>query len=73
MEIKRIYELLNIERECVMRGNTCDRDCINCDLVQDDQELISMYNILIMMIGGLLPEWKTLEVNKDANKSMQDM
>lgn len=70
MEIKRIYELLNIERECVMRGSTCNRDCINCELVQDDQELILMYNILIMMIGSLLPEWKTLEVNEDANKSM---
>ena len=70
MEIKRIYELLNIERECVMRGNTCNRDCINCELVQDDQELISMYNILITAIGSFLPKWKTLEVNEDANKSM---
>ena len=65
MELKRIYELLNIERECVMRGNECNRNCINCDLVQDDQELILMYNILIMMIGSLLPQWKTLEVNKN--------
>ena len=55
MELKRIYELLNIERECIMRGKMCNRDCINCDLVQDDQELILMYNILIMMIGSLLP------------------
>lgn len=55
MELKRIYELLNIERECIMRRKTCNRDCINCDLVQDDQELILMYNILIMMIGSLLP------------------
>ena len=70
MEIKRIYELLNIERECVMRGNICNRDCTNCELVQDDQELILMYNILIMMIGSLLPKWKTLEVNEDASKSM---
>lgn len=55
MELKRIYELLNIERECVLRGNTCSRDCKNCDLIQDDQELILMYSILIMMIGSLLP------------------
>ena len=67
MELKRIYELLNIERECIMRGKTCNRDCINCDLIQDDQELILMYNILIMMIGSLLPQWKTLEIN-DENK-----
>ena len=63
MEIKRIYELLNIERECVMRGNTCNRNCINCDLVQDDKELIEMYDILIKLIGSYLPAWKTMEIN----------
>jgi len=68
MEIKRIYDLLNIERECVMRSNQCNRDCANCDLVQDESELILMYNILITMIGSLMPQWKTLEINKDASK-----
>ena len=63
MEIKRVYELLNIERECVMRGNTCNRDCINCGLAQDDKELIEMYDILIKLIGSYLPTWKTMEIN----------
>lgn len=68
MELKRIYELLNAERDCVMRSNQCDRDCKNCDLVQDEQELIQMYSIMIMMIGSLMPTWKTLEVDKDATE-----
>ena len=66
MELKRMYELLNIERECIMRQ--CDRDCANCDLVQNESELILMYNILITMIGSLMPQWKTLEINKDASE-----
>ena len=68
MELNRIYELLNIERECIMRGSQCIRDCANCDLVQDESELILMYNILITMIGSLMPQWRTLEINKDASE-----
>lgn len=66
MELKRIYELLNIERECVMRQ--CDRNCANCDLVQDESELILMYNILIAMIGSVMPQRRTMEIIEDAPK-----
>ena len=47
MTIERSIELLKIERECVKRANMCGRDCTNCKLVQDDKELISMYNFVI--------------------------
>ena len=47
MTIERSIEMPKIERECVKRANTCDRDCANCKLVQDDKELISMYNFVI--------------------------
>lgn len=47
MTIERSIELLKIERECVKRANTCGRDCANCKLVQDDKELITMYNFVI--------------------------
>lgn len=66
MELKRIYELLNIERECVMRQ--CNRDCANCDLVQDESELILMYNILIAMIGSIISQRRTMEIVEDATK-----
>ena len=47
MTQERIVELLNIERECVARGNTCGRTCASCELVQEDQELLEMYDTLI--------------------------
>ena len=49
MEDKRILELLKIERECVRRNSDCecDRNCVKCDLVQTDGELLEMYDILI--------------------------
>ena len=49
MSNDRIVQLLRIERECVLRNskNSCDRNCANCDLVQDDKELLEMYETVI--------------------------
>lgn len=48
MELTRAIELLEIERECVTRD--CDRDCANCELVQDRDELVTMYNTVIVQM-----------------------
>ena len=47
MTNSRILELLKIERECVARRNTCGRNCASCELVQEDWELLEMYDMLI--------------------------
>ncbi len=48
----RALELLKIERECINRNNqpfgqNCDRKCSKCDLVQNTDELIEMYDFVI--------------------------
>ena len=52
MTTARALELLKIERKCVMRNHdhTCNRNCAKCDLVQDDTELIAMYNAVINIV-----------------------
>lgn len=50
MTTKRAIELLEIEKECVQRANTCGRDCAHCKLVQNDEELIEMYEFVIGFI-----------------------
>lgn len=45
MDRIRAAQLMAIERRCVMRANECDRDCANCDLVQDDKELIEAFEL----------------------------
>ena len=52
MEESRVIELLRIERECVRRGSTCNRDCANCDIVQDTDELLEMYGTAIELISA---------------------
>ena len=67
MTKQRIIELLEIEHECMLRGahNDCDRDCANCNLVQDDGELHEMYTNVIAML-------KKPDVRKDTPITYQD-
>ena len=52
MMLERVLELLEIEHKCMLRGahNECDRDCANCELVQDDKELDEMYTTVIKIV-----------------------
>lgn len=52
MTIQRMIELLEIEHECMLRGahDDCDRDCANCELVQDDGDLHEMYTNVIYLL-----------------------
>ena len=51
MTIQRIIELLEIEHECILRNShgECDRNCADCDLVQDDGDLHEMYTDVIAL------------------------
>lgn len=49
MTIDEAKQLLVIERECINRNNqpfgkNCDRNCGKCDLVQNTDKLIEMYD-----------------------------
>lgn len=58
MKIARMIELLKIEHECMLRGahDDCDRNCADCELVQDDGELHEMYTNVI----GILEEYRSM-------------
>ena len=42
--------VLQNERECVIRGETCDRDCSKCDLVMPSEKIISAYDNVILWL-----------------------
>ena len=46
MRKERALELLNIELECIQRQQ-CNRNCAECDLCQDAEELEEMYKWVI--------------------------
>ena len=53
MTLDRTIELLTIEKECVKRAKSCDRNCAECELVQDDKELLRMYTRVIYILKAL--------------------
>ena len=65
MTVQRMIELLEIEHECMLRGShdDCDRNCADCELVQDDSDLHEMYTDVI----SLLKEREAVEPRRDAN------
>ena len=48
LDIKEVIKGLQIERECVSRD--CDRDCGKCDLVQEKDWLLAMYDDAIELL-----------------------
>ena len=63
MTIDEAIALVKIERECITRADICDRKCEKCDLVQDSNNLIDMYE--------QLAEW--LELLKWYEQGMEDI
>ena len=55
MSTNRAIELLKIELACVQRNENglCDRNCADCDLVQQTSELIDMYRYVISRMEEL--------------------
>ena len=50
MEVTKqeVLKGLRIERECVSRD--CDRDCANCDIVQERDWLLNIYDEAIRLL-----------------------
>lgn len=57
MTVERMIELLEIEKECVLRNASgeCNRYCAGCDLLQDDTELHEMYTEAIDLLKAQEP------------------
>ena len=67
MNLQRKIELLEAERDCIRRRDEdpCDRKCADCDLVQDSEELLEMYNDLIVTLKFLNGEFGPRRTHKE--------
>ena len=63
---EKVIKGLQIERECVSRD--CDRDCGKCDLVQDMDWLLSVYDDALALLKEQEPKTgKWILDDEDAN------
>ena len=53
MTKQEVLNGLRIERECVSRD--CDRDCAKCDIVQERDWLLKVYDSAITLIENIKP------------------
>lgn len=60
MERENVIKGLQIERECVSRD--CDRDCGKCDLVQERDWLLSVYDDAIALLKEQEAEIRQLKL-----------
>lgn len=68
-DVDRIIKLLGYEYECVSRQSgilQCDRNCTECDIVQDDKELLQMYRKVMSILSYLE------QVHSDNTKLISD-
>ena len=67
MKKSRILELLECERQCILRNSleSCNRDCANCDLLQDSEALLTMYDLVKRIVDNheqrVIGRWKQLK------------
>lgn len=47
MSIDRLIFLMKNEAECIRRANDCGRDCLHCELVQEDKDLKEAYRNVV--------------------------
>ena len=53
---QEVLDLLQTERECVIRAETCSRDCSKCSLVRDSKKLIAMYDVVIKLYKSVMKQ-----------------
>lgn len=63
MKSEEIVRLLRIERECVSRNENCDRQCNKCDLIQNTNKLLEMYDDAIYLFEVTYPALRKQYVN----------
>jgi len=47
MTINEAISLMENERACIVKADTCDRDCAKCELVKKTEDLLSAYDMVI--------------------------
>ncbi len=51
MTVDEVIELMENEKACILKANTCDRDCAKCKLLRETEDLLSAYDMAIQALS----------------------
>ena len=46
-KVDKAIELMENEKTCIIKADTCDRNCAKCELLRDTKDLLSAYDLAI--------------------------
>lgn len=64
MSKQEAINIIKNEMECVRRGNSCDRNCGNCDLVKPEEDILDAYETAIRSME-ILSIYETINFDED--------
>lgn len=53
MCLDTVIEVVENEKECIMRADSCGRDCARCDLVRPTEEILEAYEFVLDVLEHL--------------------
>ena len=70
MGIEKIIEILETEKKCVERNinKDCEKDCGNCDLVLEDEEILTAYTLAISILKTIHGDRKVMSTTGAQNE-----
>lgn len=48
MMIDEAIELMKNKKACIMKADTCDRNCTKCELLRETKDLLSAYEMKLL-------------------------
>ena len=49
-KVDKAIELMENEKTCIIKADTCDRNCAKCELLRDTKDLLSAYDMAIQAL-----------------------
>ena len=49
-KVDKAIELMKNEKTCIIKADTCDRNCTKCELLRDTKDLLSTYDMAIQAL-----------------------
>ena len=74
MELYEVRNVMKNEKQCVQRAssNLCNRDCLECDLVMNDTNLLEAYDEVLKVLNRAIYWELSLDKHKELLRNISN-